>query len=120
MTPAGTLAIALSLVSDTVMPLPVAAAVSVTVPVAEEPPATDSGEMLRFDSVGFADVTVKRVVLLTPPALAVITEELVLVVVPGDDDRRRGGGARGNGDARQARRPPTHYRWSAGRRQRRR
>ena len=81
-TPAGTLAIALSLLNDTVMPLPVAGAVSVTVPVAEEPPVTDSGEMLRFDKVGFADVTVKRAVTLTPPALAVITEELVLVVVP--------------------------------------
>ena len=81
-TAAGTLAIALSLLNDTVMPLPVAGAVSVTVPVAEEPPVTDSGEMLRFDKVGFADVTVKRAVTLTPPALAVITEELVLVVVP--------------------------------------
>ncbi|MFP5253250.1 MAG: hypothetical protein ACLGH4_05590 [Actinomycetes bacterium] len=43
---------------------------------------TDSGEMLRLDSVGFADVTVKTAVTLTPPALAVITEELVLAVVP--------------------------------------
>ena len=82
-TEAGTLAIAVSsLLSETVMPLPVAGAVSVTVPVADDPPVTDSGEMLRFDRVGLADVTVKRAVLLTPPALAVITEELVLVVVP--------------------------------------
>jgi hypothetical protein len=81
-TPAGTLAIVLSLLSETVMPLPVAGAVRVTVPVADEPPVTDSGEMLRFDSVGFADVTVNRAVLLTPPAVAVITEELVPAVVP--------------------------------------
>ncbi len=81
-TAAGTPAIALSLFNATVMPLPVAGAVRVTVPVAEAPPATDSGEMLRFDSVGFADVTVKRAVLLAPAALAVMTEELVPVVVP--------------------------------------
>jgi hypothetical protein len=82
-TEVGTLAIVLSsLLSDTVMPLPVAGAVRVTVPVALEPPVTESGETLRFDRVGLADVTVKRAVLLTPPALAVITDELVLVVVP--------------------------------------
>jgi hypothetical protein len=81
-TEAGTVAIALSLLSATVMPLPVAGAVSVTVPVAVEPSVTDSGEMLRFDSVGLSEVTVKRAVLLTPPAVAVITVELVPAVVP--------------------------------------
>jgi hypothetical protein len=82
-TEGGTLAIVLSsLLSDTVMPLPVAGAVRVTVPVADEPPVTESGEMVRFDRVGLAEVTVKRAVLLIPPALAVITDELVLAVVP--------------------------------------
>lgn len=81
-TAAGTLATALSLDRATVMPLWVAGAVRVTVPVAGEPPVTDSGEMLRFANVGVAEVTVNRAVRLTPPAVAVITDELVLVVVP--------------------------------------
>jgi hypothetical protein len=80
---AGTLAIALLLLNETVTPLPVAGAVNVTVPVAEDPPVTESGVMLRFDRVGEPEVTVNSAVLLTPPALAVITDELVLVVVPG-------------------------------------
>lgn len=79
---AGTLTIVLSLLSVTVMPPSVAGAVSVIVPVADEPPVTDSGVMLRLDSVGESVVTVKSAVRLTPAATAVITEELVPDVVP--------------------------------------
>jgi len=82
-TPVGTEADGLVVLNDTVTPLAVAGAVRVTVPVAEEPPVTDNGVMLRFDSVGALEVTVNNAVLLTPFALAVITEELVPAVVPG-------------------------------------
>jgi hypothetical protein len=79
---AGTVATAvLSLESETTTPPAVAGAVNVTVPVAGEPPVTETGRTLRLLSVGVLSFTVSVAVLDTPPAVAVMTEPLVLAVL---------------------------------------
>jgi hypothetical protein len=79
----GTVAIDVSsLDSVTTIPPAVAGAVRLTVPVADEPPVTESGLMNRLLSVGLFVFTVSVAVRDTPPALAVMTDPLVLVVVP--------------------------------------
>jgi hypothetical protein len=79
---AGTVATALPLESETTTPPGVAGAVSVTVPVDDVPPTTDSGLRLRLETVGLFEWTVRIAVRLTPSALAVMTDELVPAVAP--------------------------------------
>jgi hypothetical protein len=78
----GGVATALLLDSATSTPPASAGAVRVTVPVADEPPSTDSGVMLRLESVGLLEFTVSVADRVTPPALAVMTELLLPAVVP--------------------------------------